>query len=802
MATQQSLQQLQIASASGGYSLQAGMPTARQTVALHNPSQFATQVEVWVAPVDVKSEAILQWVRLENTQGIFHVEPYSTCEIDLQVTVPLQAVPGLYSYEIRAQSSAHLGHYLRCYQQLTVEPPAQAHQDPIFHVEPATNSLTPFQLEPEKNASFSIQVTNRSHHADCFYLTCLDIAPGWFDVVYPLAGRAVGLPLAPGESGNIVLNLHPPQQTVAGNYTITLRLGSQHQPDTILFEAIYLTLAANPQLAAKLYPETALLPTLDQTLTLELQNSGNVSQAIAVTTRAPQQRFTYDIEPAALTIAPGDTQTVTITPVLRQRWLGLQNFKVPLTLEIRHQHQPETVPLTTCEATLKWQSQHRWLLKLILAGCLSSGFIGAALLAWWHLLYQPTVKPQILNFATTGEQYRAGEAPDISFDWQISNRDEVQSMRLVYAGNDGKDYELYNASLSDYGLPAALQARCETVITHSDDSWKATLIGAYRDLRRQSPHQKSLHCGGFGHPELNLTEGKHTFRLDVYNQAEVAVPAATKLIDVEVAAPSPPKIVNLSATAVEYRVAEAEASKALNVAPVQLNWELSNAADIQSLKLVGLNEQGVTNVAPTLYHFDRGVPGELTSYCQVIENHLRCNGVPTQAMEPGQYEFYLTVFPRRNYDGEEIMAHTSLLSIRPPAPEIVYFKVNGQDVRQTPKLVHVLEHNQTPTNLKLTWQVTDGAKVELLPAPGHLEQATGELSYPLSPAEGTETLTLKVTHPETGEETSQSLVIEKVKAAQVLQPSHQTRPISPLNLQIRDVPFRSLPVPVPPPPPR
>ncbi|MEM7795346.1 MAG: hypothetical protein AAF579_12970, partial [Cyanobacteria bacterium P01_C01_bin.118] len=800
MATQQSLQQLQIASASGGYSLQAGMPTARQTVALHNPSQFATQVEVWVAPVDVKSEAILQWVQLENTQGIFYVEPYSTCEIDLQITVPLQAVPGLYSYEIRAQSSAHLGHYLRCYQQLTVEPPAQVHREPLFRVEPATNSITPFQLEPEKTASFTVQVTNRSQQADCFYLTCLDISPGWFDVVYPLGARTVGLPLAPDESGSIILNLHPPQQTAAGNYTVTLRLSSQHQPDTILFEAVYLTLAANPQLAAKLYPETALLSTIDKTLTLELQNPGNVSQAVAITARAAQQRFTYQIEPSCLTIAPGERETVTIIPTLRHRWGALQNFTVPLTLEIRNQHQLESVPLSTCEANLKWQSQHQWLFKLALAGCLSSGLVGAILLAWWHLLYQPSVKPQILDFSTTEDSYRAGEVPNISFDWQISNRDEVQSVSLAYTGNDGKDYELYSASLSGYGLPAALQARCETVVTQSDESWKAALIGTYRNLRRQSPHQKSLHCHGFGHPDLNLTEGKHTFRLDVYNQAlaehEAAVPAATKLIDVEVAAPSPPKIVNLSATAVEYRVADANASKALNVAPVQLNWELSNPGDIQSLKLVGLNEQGVTNVAPTVYHFNQGVPAELAPYCQVLDNHLRCSGVPTQAREPGNYEFYLTVFPRRNYDGEEIMEHTSLLSIRPPAPEIVYFKVNGQDVRQSPKLVHVLEQTQTPTNLKLTWQVTDGVKVELLPAPGQLAQSTGELDYPLSPTEGSETLTLKVTHPETGEETSQSLVVEKVKPAQVLR--SQTRPISPLNLQIRDVPFRSLPVPVPP----
>ncbi|MEO0867863.1 MAG: hypothetical protein AAFY17_05320, partial [Cyanobacteria bacterium J06642_11] len=206
MATQQSLQQLQITSASGGYSLQAGTPTTRQTVALHNPSQFATQVEVWVAPVDVQSEAIVQWVQLENAQGIFHIEPYSTCEIDLQVTVPLQAVPGLYSYEIRAQSSAHLGHYLRCYQQLTVAPPAQVHQEPIFRVEPATNSTTPCQLDPAATASFTVQVTNRSQQVDCFYLTCLDISPSWFDVVYPLGERAVGLSLAPGECGSLVLN--------------------------------------------------------------------------------------------------------------------------------------------------------------------------------------------------------------------------------------------------------------------------------------------------------------------------------------------------------------------------------------------------------------------------------------------------------------------------------------------------------------------------------------------------------------------------------------------------------------------
>ncbi|MEL6381643.1 MAG: hypothetical protein AAFQ89_04060 [Cyanobacteria bacterium J06626_18] len=253
----------------------------------------------------------------------------------------------------------------------------------------------------------------------------------------------------------------------------------------------------------------------------------------------------------------------------------------------------------------------------------------------------------------------------------------------------------------------------------------------------------------------------------------------TVVEEVVVTPPPPPMIINFSAAAAEYQVAgdrspsafpETTGSTASDppaapqlpaVAPIRLNWIIANPSEIQAIQLLSLAPDGSANIQPVSFNFtDGAIAGELTSYCEISPNLLQCENVPTQATQVGAYTFYLRVIAEQA-DAPEASAQAPTVTIKPLAPVIRSFQVDGVDVLAEPRRVYALNPALETQDILLSWEIDNAAKVELFPAPGEIQDQS--IKYKLSAAPGVEQIEIRATN-EAGEVVSRSVVIEKTEA--------------------------------------
>ncbi len=268
----------------------------------------------------------------------------------------------------------------------------------------------------------------------------------------------------------------------------------------------------------------------------------------------------------------------------------------------------------------------------------------------------------------------------------------------------------------------------------------------------------------------------------------------TVVEEVVVTPPPPPVIINFSAAAAEYQVAgdrDPSATPATTestepdtpaapqlpaVAPIRLNWIIANPSEIQAIQLLSLAPDGSANIQPIAFTFtDGAIAGALTSYCESSPNLLQCENVPTQATQVGAYTFYLRVIAEQ-VDAPEESAQAPTVTIKPLAPVIRSFQVDGVDVLTEPRRVYALNPALETQEILLAWEIDNAIKVELFPAPGEIQDQS--IKYRLSAAPGVEQIEIRATN-EAGEVVSRSVVIEKTEAY---------RPDSPLPLPPFSVP--------------
>ena len=198
-------------------------------------------------------------------------------------------------------------------------------------------------------------------------------------------------------------------------------------------------------------------------------------------------------------------------------------------------------------------------------------------------------------------------------------------------------------------------------------------------------------------------------------------------------------------------------------APIQLNWIIDNSKSIQALEVSYVNVaiDGSIQNKKIRYAVQKGIPIGLENLCRSQNTRLICENIPTPASVSGKYTFTLNVVMAEGEPTTRIAKNSEAIEVRPPLPNIQEFKVNGQDVLQTPQLVQTINPARGPLSLMLTWQVPDPEKmkVELLPAPGAIEPSMSSLTYALSPTPGNTTLTLQVTN-QAGETVSRSVTIQ------------------------------------------
>ena len=106
---------------------------------------------------------------------------------------------------------------------------------------------------------------------------------------------------------------------------------------------------------------------------------------------------------------------------------------------------------------------------------------------------------------------------------------------------------------------------------------------------------------------------------------------------------------------------------------IHLRWQIGPPEAIRSVQLTGQAVTGSHHPTLVTYDFSQGIPTELEDLCTSDRHWLTCRFVRTDARLPGDYQFNLTVVPKK--EGQAIAtSQTAAITIAPlPTPEITRF---------------------------------------------------------------------------------------------------------------------------------
>ncbi|MEO0806893.1 MAG: hypothetical protein AAFY33_11360 [Cyanobacteria bacterium J06643_4] len=851
-----------------------GSDSHTRLITVHNRGDHKAQIDLWLEPTEQKSISLKQWGIFDTSEAALTLEGHSSKKVVLTFYVPPQAEPGFYRYDLRISSSVYPAEDIRRSQQLEVSPSPQIallRNEPKITITPHTSSDNPQPLEARQVRDFSLTVENPSRRTDRFFLECSDLDSSWFTVTYPESSAqlpgvvtyADGLQLNPGDTGNIKLQIHPPEFSPAGNYFPTFRLISRIREDIVILQVIYFTLKVDDQLAIALTPRIIPIPNFGENFLLTFVNRGNIHRHLVYQAQDAERILRYQLQPEEISLAPGEESTATIMVSPRQWWHRLWRlrertvnvevvvdnsvFVADEVLALQPWNPALPLPFPTGIVTLK--QRRRWLFRLLVF-LLSTSLLLAITWVIWHVFFwRPSLRPKVANFSTTRETYQVSKGPSILLDWELENYHNIDKIEIDYITPTEVVLE---TELTRTEMLAS--EKCFEESTIRTPSILATLLRGYRSLlvkltkNKYPSEQISLRCQGLaltglinptGSTEvevskteateteatevevskteateteaIELEEGLYNFRLTVFplqessgnDPSDVAV-----LEDVTVAPRTPPRIQTFRANSSEYRTAKTDESD-LPIIPITLDWTISNPVDIQSIQLVSLAPDGSENTEPKPYDFKNGISSEIKDFCLTsTPEQLICNDVPeTTVSQVGDYTFSLRVITDNGNIETPIERTAPMVSIKPPAPKILDFQVNGQNALTTPQQFYELTPARGLLELSLSWQVEHAKTIEILPALGVVSGT--ETTYSLSATPGTEIITLRVVN-ELGEETIQSVAIEKIEffpGAQVpfAQPSVSVPPLdgqpsgaAPATEQNESgLPLPSLPVPDP-----
>ncbi|MFP4410707.1 COG1470 family protein [Coleofasciculus sp.] len=739
-------------------------------VTITNEGNQSALIEIYI---DETSQFLHQWCispyeRLALGRG-------QSSEVVFQIPVPLDAIPGTYNYLLMVDAQQHypqdtpIQHQARL-QVLPFVQEAIRVNDPTFTLLPLTNSAAPAVVQPGEFLEVQVLVHNRSDRVDQFRLTCPDLAPIWYRVIYPegytdtgVVRVMDGLELNPGEKGQIQLIIMPPVDTWASIYSPTVRLYSLNNPDLVLLDAIYLQVMPIYLLTVELVTLVGKVSNQLGVFELQLYNGGNITRDIALRAKSADgdDLCTYTLIPTQVRLAPGGYAIANLEVQPSQKWWRRPFYGRVLNFVIEIEDLQQ-FPLINnrFQGTLIWEGRPWWQFLLVILGIV--GLIGALIFLLWFLFFRPKPSPEIIEFAPAGKNYSAAYGESVRLNWEITNPQRLQTIKIQGVSPDGVVTSGPIAYNFSRGIPNELERFCtiDEILNCQNVPTDAREPGDYVFELTVIPQGKKR-----GELEELTT---NTVKITPFPIPEIEEFASTQPVYQEVIQANP-ETANQEASPTASENNSPENQPQPENLGILLNWKISHPEQIRLLKLVGRNSEGIVTFPMKTFDFSQGIPKSLQDSCEFQKEALVCMNLATGVDKPGTYIFELIVVPQQGEAEELPTQKTEQIKVEAqPVPfEIVYLTVifEGQEPLYQPKLVLTLPDNPENQSIPvlLSWKVEGGRdlKVELLPAPGTVPPE-GTLSYELSPEPTTETITLQVTN-EAGEQKSRSVTIETVQ---------------------------------------
>lgn len=452
---------------SGVLTVMAGQ-TSTLSVSLINQGAVEPLVNVFV---DETAQPVRGWCNQPEQRLALALGQSDELLFDFEI--PRDTLPGVYPYTLIIDAPDHYPDQTPILfeaQQLQVLPYVQATQtasDPTFSLQPATTAIAPLPLQQGQPLDLNVLVQNRSDRVDRFRLTCPDLDPGWYKIIYPenySAGGVViqeeSLELNPGDQGTIRLVITPPIGVRARVYAPTVYLKSVNDPELALLDVVYFQIVPIYLLTAELVPILSKITRQDGQYMLFLRNSGNTERKLqAQIGDIVDESCDYRLYPTDADLLPGGSAALTLTIHPKQRWRRpfygkTIEFAIGLSdLEAR------PLPSDRFVGSVLWEGRPWWQFLIVLFSAI--GLLGLVVFLIWLALPRPPRSPEILQFYPQSYQYEAENDDVIRLNWQLNQPENLNNLQVQGIDPEGKvisEPVIYDFS---EGLPERLADYCQ-----------------------------------------------------------------------------------------------------------------------------------------------------------------------------------------------------------------------------------------------------------------------------------------------------------------------------------------------------
>ncbi len=432
--------------------------------------------------IDDSSRDLRAWC--DSPRQRLALDPKQSTEVAFRFQVPVQAFPGVYDYVIVVDAPEHYPEDtpMQRPRQLQLMPRDQQAvrvSDPTFALAPQTSPAKPLVLKPGQGQAIQIQVHNRSDRVDRFRLTCPDLEESWYSVRYQapnlngpgLVDAAEGLDLNPGTKGQIILLFQPPADTLAGNYTPTLRVYSANTPDLVLLDLVYVQIPPLHMLKVEMETRLGKVTRSPGRYEVKLTNAGNVIRELEVKAQSADEDeyCEYECDPPKVRILPSRQVSVDLTVKPKNKWQQplygdslMLNFRLGLE-DTKQLPLPKDLP----RGTLEWLARPWWQLAIFVL-VLVAILLGLGYVVWFFYFRTPD-PAKIESFQPDAIRYFEASGDRISLNWQIRNPEQARKIEIASRSGNGEpvskpmQFVFPKKIQGVQDLPAGLKGKCQLV---------------------------------------------------------------------------------------------------------------------------------------------------------------------------------------------------------------------------------------------------------------------------------------------------------------------------------------------------